>query len=119
MGEEGEDTSWKIFMERIRRGSGRSSRHNPSSLIQFKSEAKSMVHFLNKGGGGGGYIGEELHGEERGQEWSDARITGDDASWRQMRRGRERGEEEEGPCSRTGIRVGCQPCWHPTVSQGR
>jgi hypothetical protein len=65
MGEEGEDTSWKSFMERIRRRSGRSSRHNPSSLIQFKSKAKAMVHFLNKGGG---YIGEELHGEERGQE---------------------------------------------------
>jgi hypothetical protein len=59
MGEEGEDTSWKSFMERIRRGSGRSSRHNPSSLIQFKSEAKSMVHFLNKGGG---YIGEDTLG---------------------------------------------------------
>jgi hypothetical protein len=35
-----------------------------------------MVHFLNKGGGGGGYLEEDLHGEERGQEWPVGWIAG-------------------------------------------
>jgi hypothetical protein len=61
---------------------------NPSSLIQFKSEEKSMVHFLNKWGGGGGYLGEDLHGEERGREWPNGRIAGGGATW-------ERDEERE------------------------
>jgi hypothetical protein len=43
-----------------------------------------MVHFLNKGGGGG-----DLHGEKRGQKWSDGRINDGGASWREMRRGTE------------------------------
>jgi hypothetical protein len=60
MGEEGKDTLWKSFRERIQRGNGRSSRPNPSSLIQFKSK----VHFLKKGGG---YLGEDLHGEDKGR----------------------------------------------------
>jgi hypothetical protein len=82
MGEEGKDTLWKSFRERIQRGNGRSSRPNPSSLIQFKSK----VHFLKKGGG---YLGEDLHGEEKGLEWPDIQIAGCSVSWREMRRGRE------------------------------
>jgi hypothetical protein len=51
-----------------------------------------MVHFLNKGGEGGGYLGKDLHEEESGWDWPDDRIIGRDASWREMRR-----EEEERP----------------------
>jgi hypothetical protein len=29
------------------------------------------MHFLNKMGGGGGYLGEDLHEEEGEREWSD------------------------------------------------
>jgi hypothetical protein len=73
-----------------------------------------MVYFLN-----GGYLGEDLHGEERGQEWLDDRNAGGDISWREMRRWREWGEEEERHCGRTGIRVGSGPTWCDPVPTGQ
>jgi hypothetical protein len=36
-----------------------------------------VVHFLNKGEV---YLGEDIHGEERGREWPQGRITGGGAS---------------------------------------
>jgi hypothetical protein len=41
-----------------------------------------VVHFLNKGGG---YLGEDLHGEERGRERSDGQITSGDAAFKERR----------------------------------
>jgi hypothetical protein len=36
---------------------------------------KIVMHFLNKGGG---YLGGDLHEEERGREWPEDRIVGVD-----------------------------------------
>jgi hypothetical protein len=38
------------------------------------------------------------------KEAESGRIIGDDASWREMRRGREWGRKKKGPYGRTGIR---------------
>jgi hypothetical protein len=45
-----------------------------SDFIQIRG--KIVLHFVNKGGGGGGYIEEDLHGEERGREWPEGWIAG-------------------------------------------
>jgi hypothetical protein len=55
-----------------------------------------VVHFLNKGGRDGWYLGEDLHGEERGQEWPDGRITGGNASLERDEESERMREEEEG-----------------------
>jgi hypothetical protein len=57
-------------------------------LILFKSEAKSIVYFLNKGGRRG-HLGKDLHEEEGGREWPDGRIADNGAFWREVRRVRE------------------------------
>jgi hypothetical protein len=57
-------------------------------LISFKSEAKSIVYFLNKGGRRG-HLGKDLHEEEGGREWPDGRIADNGAFWREVRRVRE------------------------------
>jgi hypothetical protein len=78
-----------------------------------------MVHFLNKGGGGGGYLGEDLHGEKRGQS---GRMGGSPAAarlGREMRRERDNeGRKKKGLATEPVLRVGHQHCWRPTVSLG-
>jgi hypothetical protein len=62
------------------------------------------VHFLSKGGGEGGYLGEDLDGEETEQEWPKGWITGGSALWEREMRRIERVREEEERLSRTGIK---------------
>jgi hypothetical protein len=45
-----------------------------SDFIQI--QGKIVMHFQNKGGGGGGYLVGHLHREERGWEWLNDKITG-------------------------------------------
>jgi hypothetical protein len=66
-----------------------------SDSIQI--QGKIVVHFLNKGGGGGGCLGEDLHSEKRGWEWPEGRITGGGASL-------EREREEESRKNKGGRR---------------
>jgi hypothetical protein len=61
-----------------------------SNFIQIRG--KIEVHFLNKGGG---YLEEDLHGEERAREWTEDRIVGGGASLERERRRVERKREEE------------------------
>jgi hypothetical protein len=52
-----------------------------------------VVHFLNKGEV---YLGEDIHGEERGREWPQGRITAGGASLERERERRvERIRKEE------------------------
>jgi hypothetical protein len=63
-----------------------------SDFIQIRG--KIEVHFLNKGGG---YLGEDLHGEERAWEWLEGQIIDGGASL-------EREREEESRKNKGGRR---------------